>query len=201
LPERRASERPIAIACFGLVTFLPVPLFSLPRLNSCISFFTFLPAEGEYLRPDEDFFEADFLLLDFLLLELFFAEDFFVDVLRALPLLRVLLVFFALLFRALLLLALFRAVDFFAPDDFFALFFLAAFFVAIHYPPSKSDGAAIRDSCMAYRQPSSNCMQEICRIDKAAWGRASNAQTKRRGLRLMQSPRLVSAARGKAALQ
>jgi hypothetical protein len=102
LPERRASERPIAIACFGLVTFLPVPLFSLPRLNSCISFFTFLPAEGEYLRPDEDFFEADFLLLDFLLLELFFAEDFFVDVLRALPLLRVLLVFFALLFRALL---------------------------------------------------------------------------------------------------
>lgn len=36
-PSRRASERPIAMACFGLVTFLPVPVLSLPCLNSCIS--------------------------------------------------------------------------------------------------------------------------------------------------------------------
>src|SRR5579875_1966836 len=61
LPARLASERPMAITCFLLFTFLPLPLFSLPLLNSCISLSTFLPADGEYLR-DEDFFaEADFL--------------------------------------------------------------------------------------------------------------------------------------------
>lgn len=103
MPERLASDRPIAIACFLLFTFLPLPLFSLPLLNSCISRSTFLPAEGEYLR-DEDFFleedlffaadflpaEDDFLVEDFLdeedflreeLLEDFFAdEDFFLRV-------------------------------------------------------------------------------------------------------------------------
>lgn len=58
--ERRASDRPIAIACFGFVTFLPLPLFSLPRLNSCISFSTFFCAFGPYLRPLlEDFFFAE----------------------------------------------------------------------------------------------------------------------------------------------
>jgi len=112
-PERRASDNPIAIACFGFVTFFPLrPDFSLPRLNSCISLFTSLPAEGEYLRRDDDFFEEDFLpaLLDFLVLELFFAELFLV------------LLFFALLFFVL---------------DFFALLdlFLAAFFVAIAILP------------------------------------------------------------------
>ncbi len=61
LPARLASERPMAIACFLLFTVLPLPLFSLPLLNSCISLSTFSPADGEYLR-DEDFFaEADFL--------------------------------------------------------------------------------------------------------------------------------------------
>lgn len=44
-PSRRASDRPIAIACLRLVTFLPLrPLFSLPRFISCISSFTFSPA-------------------------------------------------------------------------------------------------------------------------------------------------------------
>lgn len=41
-PSSLASEIPIAIACFGLVTFLPVrPLFSFPSCISCITFFTF----------------------------------------------------------------------------------------------------------------------------------------------------------------
>jgi hypothetical protein len=75
LPERLASESPIAIACFLLFTFLPLPLFSLPLLNSRISLSTFLPADGEYLR-DEDFFLAEerFFAAEFLLVE----EDFLV---------------------------------------------------------------------------------------------------------------------------
>ena len=64
MPSRRASERPMAIACFRLVTFLPLrPDFSFPFFISRISRSTFLPADGEYLRP-EDFFELDFLELD-----------------------------------------------------------------------------------------------------------------------------------------
>ena len=40
-PSRRASDNPIAIACFRLVTFLPEPpLFSVPRFRSCIAFST-----------------------------------------------------------------------------------------------------------------------------------------------------------------
>jgi hypothetical protein len=36
-PLRRASDNPMAIACFLLLTFLPErPLFSCPCLNSCI---------------------------------------------------------------------------------------------------------------------------------------------------------------------
>jgi hypothetical protein len=47
-PASRASDNPIAIACFLLVTFLPdLPLFSVPCLRSCIAFSTlscdFLP--------------------------------------------------------------------------------------------------------------------------------------------------------------
>ena len=50
----------MAMACLGLVTFLPLrPDFNLPSFISCISRSTFLPAEGEYLRP-EDFLELDF---------------------------------------------------------------------------------------------------------------------------------------------
>ncbi len=67
-PARRASESPMAMACLRLVTFLPEPVFSLPRFISCISSFTFRPAAGEYLR-------VDFVLEE----ELFFAEDFLVE--------------------------------------------------------------------------------------------------------------------------
>ena len=78
-------------------------------LNSCISLFTSLPAEGEYLRRDDDFFEEDFLpaLLDFLVLELFFAELFLV------------LLFFALLFFVL---------DFFALLDLYSYAFERALY-------------------------------------------------------------------------
>jgi hypothetical protein len=40
-PARRASERPIAIACLRLFTFCPEPLFNVPRLRSCIARATF----------------------------------------------------------------------------------------------------------------------------------------------------------------
>jgi hypothetical protein len=50
-PALRASDRPIAIACFRLFTFLPLrPLFSVPALRSCIARSTFLLAALEYLR-------------------------------------------------------------------------------------------------------------------------------------------------------
>src|SRR4029453_18153762 len=49
-PERRASERPMAIACLRLVTRLPErPLFSVPRLRSRIARSTFSPAFLPYL--------------------------------------------------------------------------------------------------------------------------------------------------------
>ena len=42
-PALRACERPIAIACLRLLTFLPdLPLFSVPRFRSCIAFLTLL---------------------------------------------------------------------------------------------------------------------------------------------------------------
>jgi hypothetical protein len=46
-PASRASDSPIAIACFGFVTFRPLPERRRPRLNSCISSPTFSCA----LRP------------------------------------------------------------------------------------------------------------------------------------------------------
>jgi hypothetical protein len=89
LPSRRASDSPIAIACFRLVTFLPLrPDFSVPRLNARISRCTSLSADGEYFRREEDsfavdlravvffallFFELAFLVLDFLLAASFVA--------------------------------------------------------------------------------------------------------------------------------
>src|SRR5688572_25111827 len=49
-PSLRASARPIAIACFLLVTFLPErPLFNVPRLRSRIASSTFSPAFFPYL--------------------------------------------------------------------------------------------------------------------------------------------------------
>lgn len=40
----------MAIACLRLFTLRPLPDFSLPLFNLCISFFTFCPAFGLYLR-------------------------------------------------------------------------------------------------------------------------------------------------------
>src|SRR4051812_42569351 len=48
-PSRRASDSPMAIACFRLVTFLPDrPLFSVPSLRSCIARSTFCDAFFPY---------------------------------------------------------------------------------------------------------------------------------------------------------
>ena len=48
-PDFLASDKPIAIACFREVTFLPLrPLFSFPRFSSCNALLTFLPAPFEY---------------------------------------------------------------------------------------------------------------------------------------------------------
>jgi hypothetical protein len=49
-PSRRASDKPIAIACLRLFTVLPErPLFNVPRLRSCIALFTFCWAFLPYL--------------------------------------------------------------------------------------------------------------------------------------------------------
>lgn len=54
-PSRRASERPMATACFRLVTFLPLrPILSLPCFISCISSRTFFCAFGPYFLPPDD---------------------------------------------------------------------------------------------------------------------------------------------------
>ncbi|MBV8197472.1 MAG: hypothetical protein JO263_05015 [Candidatus Eremiobacteraeota bacterium] len=48
-PERRASLKPIAMACFRLFTFLPDrPDLSSPRFISCIARLTLRPAFGPY---------------------------------------------------------------------------------------------------------------------------------------------------------
>src|ERR1043165_8248321 len=44
LPFLRASERPIAIACLRLLTFLPLPLFKVPRFFLCMAPSTSLEA-------------------------------------------------------------------------------------------------------------------------------------------------------------
>lgn len=63
LPALRALERPIAIACFLLVTFLPLlPLRNLPSFLAFISAFTLFPADFEYLGF-VDFLAADFLVV------------------------------------------------------------------------------------------------------------------------------------------
>jgi hypothetical protein len=51
-PSRRASDKPIAIACLRLFTLRPLPVFSLPRLNSCISVPTFSCALRPYFLPE-----------------------------------------------------------------------------------------------------------------------------------------------------
>lgn len=104
----------MAMACFGFVTFFPLrPDLSLPSFMARISRSTSLPADGEYLRPEEDFFAR--LELDF-----FDAEP------------RVL--FFELLLRVLFF-ALLREERLELPREELRFelldFFLAAFFVAI----------------------------------------------------------------------
>jgi hypothetical protein len=70
-PDLRASESPMAIACFGFVTFWPLPDFSLPSLNARISRSTDFEALGLYLRPL--LFFAAFFVDDFFAVLLFFA--------------------------------------------------------------------------------------------------------------------------------
>src|SRR5579885_1854352 len=58
-PDLRASERPMAMACLRLVTFLPLrPLFSLPFFIARISRSTDFDAALLYLRPLDFFFVA-----------------------------------------------------------------------------------------------------------------------------------------------
>ena len=58
-PLLRASESPIAIACFRLVTFVPDrPLLSVPFFFSCIARFTFAPAFFPYFAMTETSFEC-----------------------------------------------------------------------------------------------------------------------------------------------
>ena len=55
-PSLRASERAMAIACFRLVTFLPLPpLRSVPLFFSRITSSTFSPARFEYFAIDNIF--------------------------------------------------------------------------------------------------------------------------------------------------
>src|SRR5215472_9028565 len=85
-PFFRASESPIAIACFRLVTFLPLrPLFSVPFFISLISRSTLLPALGLYFLP-ELFFAAFFVAFFADFLADFFAVDFFAAFLVAMAL-------------------------------------------------------------------------------------------------------------------
>ncbi len=59
-PALRASDNPIAIACFGFVTFFPLlPDVSLPCFIAFISRSTDAPAFGLYFLP-LDFFAAFF---------------------------------------------------------------------------------------------------------------------------------------------
>jgi hypothetical protein len=52
-PSRRASDRPMAMACLRLVTFRPELERSVPRFFSRITFSTFFEAFLPYFRPDD----------------------------------------------------------------------------------------------------------------------------------------------------
>jgi hypothetical protein len=151
-PARRASERPMAMACLGFVTFLPLrPDLSCPFFIARISVSTLLPAAEEYLR--DDFFAVLFLAPVDLLL--FFAGA----PLRAAVLLRAMLLFVLALLRVLLFFAedrleaplffaelVLRAVLFFVALDLF----VAVFFAAIFNLLWKSDVEPVHDSCLSY---------------------------------------------------
>lgn len=53
-----ASDRPMAIACFRLFTFLPLPDLSVPFFRRLIALSTRFEALFPYLRFPEDFFAA-----------------------------------------------------------------------------------------------------------------------------------------------
>jgi len=57
-PFLRASESPIAIACFRLFTFRPLPDLSVPFLRRRIALATRFCAAGPYFLLPEDFFAA-----------------------------------------------------------------------------------------------------------------------------------------------
>jgi hypothetical protein len=62
-PSLRASDRPMAMACLRLVTFLPLrPLFRVPLFFSRMARSTFLPAFGLYFLPPEDLCDEDFFV-------------------------------------------------------------------------------------------------------------------------------------------
>jgi hypothetical protein len=64
-PARRASDSPIAIACFRLLTFFPdLPDFNSPRFISCIARLTFCEAFFPYFLP-LDFVGMDITSMDF----------------------------------------------------------------------------------------------------------------------------------------
>lgn len=54
-PFERASDSPIAIACFLLFTLRPLPDLSVPFLRRRIALSTSLLALSEYFRPDDLF--------------------------------------------------------------------------------------------------------------------------------------------------
>jgi hypothetical protein len=130
-PFLRASERAMAMACFGLVTFLLLrPLLSLPTCISRISVSTCFPAAGLYLRPD-DFFDAVFAVdfLDAVFLDAVFFDAGFFGAVFALAVFLPAAFFVGAFFAGAFFAGAFFADDFFAVDFFAA--FLIAFFVAM----------------------------------------------------------------------
>src|SRR5579859_931770 len=80
LPAFLALDSPIAIACFGFFTFLPLrPDLSWPFFMAFISVSTLLPAAGEYFRRADffadDFFFAAFLVAIVILLRIRWSSD------------------------------------------------------------------------------------------------------------------------------
>lgn len=135
-PERRASDNPMAIACFGFVTLRPLPERNFPRLNSCISSSTFLPALGPYrlpelLEPLRALLEAEVFRADDFSAEVFLAAAFLPDFFAAVFLVRVPEDFLAAVFREVRARALEE--DFFAlvreREDFFVAIGLASFLI------------------------------------------------------------------------
>src|SRR5882724_2780178 len=65
-PSSRASDNPMATACFGFVTFLPLlPLFNCPCFISCMARSTLVPAFFEYLAIKKyfnNYFFSNYLL-------------------------------------------------------------------------------------------------------------------------------------------